>query len=43
VKETNEWVRGDELYFYKQGEANDKVWIFVKYDLELKIYFDSKL
>ncbi len=43
VKETNEWAKGDELDFYKQGEANDNVWIFVEYDLEFKIYFDSKL
>jgi hypothetical protein len=25
VKETNELAGGDELDFYKQGEANDKV------------------
>ncbi len=43
VKETNDWVGGDELDFYKQGEENDKVWIFVEYDLEFKIYFDSEL
>jgi hypothetical protein len=25
AKEINEWAKGDELDFCKQGEANDKV------------------
>jgi len=30
LKETNEWIRGDELDMHKQRQASDKVWIFVE-------------